>query len=256
MRVAIAGKGGVGKTTIAATLTRLLARSGREVVAIDADSSPNLATALGIRPDVADRATALPASLVSRRLAGPRLTQPLAEVLDRFGIRGPDGVKLLVVGAPAHAAEGCLCSKHAAVSAVLADLGERHGHITVTDMEASPEHLARGTAREVDVLLLVAEPYYRSLQAVRLLAGLARELPIPRVAVVANKLRSPADADAVAAFCERHGLEKLADLPWSRPVVDADALGTAAVDQLPDAFLTAVANLAELLLAQERVTSH
>lgn len=233
MRVALAGKGGAGKTTISATLARLAGRAGSAVVAIDADSNPNLALALGI-DQAAMRSSCLPPSLVSRRLDDDRaLSSPLDEVLAGHATLGPDGVRLLVMGAPDHAEQGCLCSAHATVSALLADLAGLPDATVVVDLEASPEHLSRGTARYVDTLLLVAEPYYRALEAVRRLADLAAELPIPRVAVVVNKVRSPVDSEAVAAFCTRHGLELLAEVPWGDDVVGADRERVPLLDAAP-----------------------
>lgn len=234
MRVALAGKGGAGKTTISATLARLAGRGGAPVVAIDADSNPNLALALGI--DQAAMVSAfLPASLVNRRLDVDRaLSCTLDEVLAEHATLGPDEVRLLVMGAPDHAEQGCLCSAHATVSALLADLASLPGAAVVVDLEASPEHLSRGTARYVDTLLLVAEPYYRALEAVRRLADLAAELPIPRVAVVVNKIRSPADSEAVAAFCTRHGLELAGEVPWGDDVVGADRERVPLLDAAPD----------------------
>lgn len=245
MRIALAGKGGAGKTTIAATLARLLARDGRAVVAIDADSNPNLAVALGVSREAASGAAALPATLVSRRLDGPALTQPLEALLDRWSLAAPDDVRVLTMGAPGHAEEGCLCSAHATVSAVLGDLGTRPDTIAIVDLEASPEHLSRGTARHADLLLLVAEPYYRALEAVRRIAALASELPIPRVAVVANKLRSPDDLAAIVEFCQRHDLELVGAVPWSDDVLDADRAGQALIQHAPSSpTVAAVAELA------------
>jgi CO dehydrogenase maturation factor len=232
MRVAIAGKGGSGKTTIAATLARLAGRSGATVVALDADSNPNLAAALGLPHERV--VGALPAGLVSRKPDGPALTRPLDEVLDDTTADGPDGVRLAIMGMPAHAGEGCLCGAHATVSAVLADLGSRPGTTTIVDLEATPEHLSRGTARNVDVLLLVTEPYYRSLETARRLAHLAAELPIPRIAAVANKVRSEEERDVVAEFCARHGIELAAAVPWSDAAIEADLSGLALLDHAPD----------------------
>lgn len=231
MRVALAGKGGAGKTTISATLARVEAGHGRPVVAIDADSNPNLAIALGIDPGVAW--PSLPHSLVSRRQNGSALTKPLAAVLDGHGVSGPDDIRVLFMGAPVHAEEGCLCSAHAIVSAVLADLADSPETFAVVDFEASPEHLSRGTARHVDVLLLVAEPYYRSLEAVARLAVLARELPIPTLRVVANKIRSAADADAVGEFCARHDLGLISTIAWSDEVLEADRLARPLFELFP-----------------------
>ena len=230
MRVAVAGKGGAGKTTIAATLARLAARRGRRVVVVDADSNPNLAVALGMEREPAAAVAAMPSTLVSRRLGGPALTEPVDDVLEHHAALGPDGVQVLLMGMPAHADEGCLCSAHATVSALLGDLGTRAEYLTIVDMEASPEHLSRGTSRHADVLLLVTEPYFRSLEAVRRLAALADELPIPRVAVVANKVRRPSDGEAIAEFCGRHGLDLLAEVPWDDGVVEADVRGEPLLD--------------------------
>ncbi len=225
MRLAVAGKGGAGKTTLSATLARLAARSGRSVVAIDADANPNLAPALGVAAGLA----AVPASLVSRRIGGAGLTEPVDDVLDRYALAGPDGVRLVGMGAPAHADEGCLCSAHAVVSSLLEDLGG-NDRLVVVDMEASPEHLSRGTVRHVDTVCLVAEPYYRSLETVRRMAALVAELPVDRVVVVANKVRSPGDGEAIAEFCNRHAFQLAGSVPWNDEVVAADRARVPVVD--------------------------
>jgi CO dehydrogenase maturation factor len=247
VRLAIAGKGGAGKTTLSATLARLAARSGRSVVAVDADANPNLSVALGVAAADAARLSPVPPSLVSRRIGGSGLTVPVDQVLDRFAVPGPDGVRLLGMGAPAHADEGCLCAAHAVVSSVLEDLGDAD-RVVVVDMEASPEHLSRGTVRHVDAVLFVAEPYYRSLETVRRMSALVAELSVPAVAVVANKLRSSADEEAIAAFCERHGLQLAGRVPWSDAVLDADRRQRPVVEA-PEAddVVQAVAALAEEL---------
>jgi CO dehydrogenase maturation factor len=247
VRVAVAGKGGAGKTTLSATLARLAARSGRSVVAVDADANPNLSTALGVPAQVASSLVPVPTSLVSRRIGGTGLTLPVDQVLEQHTVAAPDGVRLLAMGAPAHADEGCLCSAHAVVSAVLEDLGSPE-RVVVVDMEASPEHLSRGTIRHVDAVCLVAEPYYRSLETVRRMAALVAELPVERVVVVANKVRTPADAEAIAEFCDRHGFDLVAAVPWSDAVGAADRGRVPVVDWADAApVVAAVAALAEQL---------
>lgn len=229
MRLAVAGKGGAGKTTISSTLARLAAREGRSVVALDADANPNLAAALGLDAELATTLGPVPSTLVSRKRGGAGLTARIDEVLDQYALLGPDGVRLLGMGSPAHADEGCLCSAHAVVSALLEDLGGP-ARFVVVDMEASPEHLSRGTVRHVDAVLLVAEPYYRSLETVRRMGALVAELPVAHVFVVANKIRSAQDEQAVGEFCERHAFELIGCLPWSEEVVAADRDRVPAID--------------------------
>jgi len=222
VRVAIAGKGGAGKTTISATLARLFARAGARVVAIDADANPNLSTALGVAPAQAGLLRSVPTSMVSRRQGGAGLTEPVDEILARYTVKAPEGVRLLAMGAPGHAEEGCMCAAHAVVSSLLEDLGVDGDRMVIVDMEASPEHFSRGTVRHADVVCLVAEPYYRSLETVRRMAALAEELPVGRIVVVANKVRSASDHKAIGEFCKRQDLELAGSVPWSDEVGSAD----------------------------------
>jgi CO dehydrogenase maturation factor len=253
LRIAVAGKGGAGKTTLSATMARLLARRGQRVLVVDADSNPNVGVALGLNREQAAALAPLPTGLVSRRLDGPRLVEPVSSVVARCGAVGPDGTTVVHMAMPAHADEGCLCSSHATVSALLADAADAADSVVIVDLEASPEHFGRGTTRHVDVLLFVVEPYYRSLETTRRMARLAAELPIARTGVVANKLRSPADAEAVAEFCDRHGLRLEGRIPWSAEVLDADLAGTPVIDHGPaQAAVTAIGHLCDSLLGATR----
>ena len=249
LRVAVAGKGGAGKTTLSSTLARTFARQGRNVIVVDGDSNPNVATALGIDRERAEAIQPLPMGLVSRKLNGnAALKDPVMDVVARYGGMAPDNVHVLKMAMPEHADEGCLCSAHATVSALLADIEELDNTVSILDLEASPEHLSRGTTSHVDALLLVVEPYYRSFETARRMAALAAELPIGRVGVVANKLRSPEDASAIAEYCERHGLNLEAEVPWSTEVLDADRAEIPVLDYDPSGpVVAAVAKLADKL---------
>ena len=249
LRVAVAGKGGAGKTTLSSTLARLFAREGHDVIVVDGDSNPNVATALGIDREHAEAIQPLPMGLVSRNLKGnAALKEPVMDIVRRFGGAAPDDVHVLKMAMPAHAEEGCLCSAHATVSALLADIEELENTISILDLEASPEHLSRGTTRHVDALLLVVEPYYRSFETAKRMAALASELPIPVVGVVANKLRSADDASAIAEYCSRHGLTLLGELPWSTEVLDADKAEIPVIDFDPSGpVVAAVSKLRERL---------
>ena len=249
LRIALAGKGGAGKTTISATLARLMARRGLQVIVIDGDSNPNVAVALGVSRERAGAMGPLPTSLVSRRFDGPGLVDPVPVVVATHGVPALDSVSVLLMALPQHADEGCLCSAHATVSGFLADAAGEPDTVVLVDLEASPEHLSRGTTRHVDVLLFVVEPYFRSLETARRMAALAAELPIPMVGVVANKLRRPDDGDAVAEFCANHQLPILGRVPWSDSVLDADHLGIPLLDYAPDGpVVEAVSSLADCLL--------
>ncbi len=249
MRIAVAGKGGAGKTTLSASLARTFARLGYPVVAIDADTNPNLGPALGADLALVEATPILPLDLVSRKLGGAALRLPLDEVLRAHSTIAPDGVRLVRMGMPQHADEGCLCGAHAVGSALLADLGGALGTVTIMDLEASPEHLSRGTARHADVLLLVAEPYFRSLETIRLQARLARELPLVHLGVVANKVRSPADGDAIREFAATLDLVVDGELPFSDEVTTADRAATSVLDHAPHgAVAVAVGAIAGRLL--------
>lgn len=237
MRIAFAGKGGSGKTTLAGTLARLLARRGRNVVAIDGDTNPNLAQALGLPPG--DGAPLpLPTDLLVRREdpdGNPfsELAFPAEEVLGRFGAGAGDGVRLLLMGSVDHAGVGCKCRPHAIARTLLGDLlayrGTAWGDVVV-DMEAGLEHLSRGTTRHVDALFAVAEPYYRSLETARRVCELAAELGIGRVGLVANKVRDAADAAAIRTHAERHGLVLEVEVPFDAAAPEADRAGRGLLD--------------------------
>jgi CO dehydrogenase maturation factor len=115
------------------------------------------------------------------------------------------------------------------------ELGQvRPEDVSILDTEASIEHMTRGTVRTVEAVLLVTEPYYRSLETTGRLAPLARELGVPRVWAVANKLRSERDEAAVREYCERHGIEVIAAVPFDEKVTEADNLGRALLDYAPE----------------------
>lgn len=121
--------------------------------------------------------------------------------------------------------------------------------VAVVDLEAGLEHLSRGTARHVDTLLVVAEPYFKSLETAHRSVALARDLAIPRIHLVANKVRTPDDEEAVRAFAGRHGIDVAVVVPHDEAVVEADARGIAPIAHRPDApSVRAIGALADSLL--------
>lgn len=133
---------------------------------------------------------------------------------------------------------------------VVGELGKhRPDDVTILDTEASIEHMTRGTVRTSDAVLLVTEPYFRSLETTGRLAPLARELDIPHVWAIANKVRTASDEAAIREYCTRHGVELLAVVPFDPRVTEADNAGVAVLDHAPDApAVLAASELAQTLV--------
>ena len=235
MKLAIAGKGGSGKTSISGTMARLMARDGHKVLAIDGDSNPNLALTLGIPAERMSDMPTLSPGLLRRTEAGPVLNQSLDEVRAAHSVTGPDGVELLVMALPQHADTGCLCSMHATVRAIIGAASEDEQDVCLLDTEASPEHLSRGTARYADAMLAVVEPYFKSLETGRRMAALANDLGLERVALVANKVRDDRELEAVRQFADRHELELAGVVPFDDSFQEAERAERAPLDFAPGA---------------------
>lgn len=245
MKLSIAGKGGSGKTSISGTLARLLGREGLRVLAIDGDSNPNLALTLGIASTtLGDELPTLPRGLVDRSGDAPRLTHTLGEICDEHSVTGPDGVSLIVMANPKEAGKGCLCSQHATVRSLIEVAADGVHDMCILDTEASPEHLTRGTTRHADTVLVVVEPYFKSLETGRRVATLAKDLGIPRVALIANKVRDERDLQAATEFAEQNDLQIACVVPFDPSFAEAERAGVAPLDHAPDS--PAVAALRDL----------
>jgi CO dehydrogenase maturation factor len=250
MKLAIAGKGGSGKTSISGTLARLIARDGHSVLAIDGDTNPNLALTLGISADRINDLPVLPSGLLERGENGFELKKSLAELRSTHSIQGPDGVTLLVMAHPHEedAGTGCYCGMHATVRELIESATDADADVTVLDTEASPEHLTRGTAKYADVMLTVVEPYFKSLETGRRMAELARGLGLKRVLLVANKVRDEGERAAVEEFAGKHGLEIIATVPYDEKLLEAEQAEAAPLDFDPEApAVRAIASIAEAL---------
>ena len=253
MKVAISGKGGSGKTTISGTLARSFADRDLDVLAIDDDENPNLALTLGIPREEA--VPPIPGDLLKRvETPGGETELELAktpqEIVDHYGAAAPDGIRMLKMGEVDHAGSGCMCRAHSTAREVLSEVVEERDEATVMDMVAGVEHLGRGTAKDVDTLLVVVEPYYKSLETGRRTEELAAELDIPEVRVVANKVRDDRDREAIEGFCADHDLEIAAVVPFDDAIRHADQDGTAPFDHDPDsAAVRAIRDLADDLVS-------
>jgi CO dehydrogenase maturation factor len=250
VKLAVAGKGGSGKTSISGILARLIARDGHSVLAIDGDTNPNLALTLGISADRINDLPVLPSGLLERGQNGFELKKSLAELRSTHSVEGPDGVTLLVMAHPHEedAGTGCYCGMHATVRELIESATDADADVTVLDTEASPEHLTRGTAKYADVMLTVVEPYFKSLETGRRMAELARGLGLKRVMLVANKVRDEKELAAVQEFAGKQGLEIAAIIPYDESLPEAERAETSPLDFDPEApAVQAIASLARAL---------
>lgn len=238
MKVAITGKGGVGKTTLASTLARLYADEGRTVLAADVDPDANLGLALGLSPqEVAD---IVPISkmrtLVEERTGANeankffKLNPYVADIPEKYA-RDVHGVKLLVMGTVDVGGSGCVCPEHVMLKAILSSLTYRKNDVVIMDMEAGLEHLGRGTAANMDQFIVVIEPGARSVQTYHNVKRLAKDLGVKQVRVVANKVRDEADEAFIRSQIPAEDL--LGVLHYTPEIMDADRRGMSPYDCSP-----------------------
>lgn len=241
MKIAVAGKGGVGKTFISGTLARLLARDGYNVLAVDADPNINLASTLGITREISDKIVPLSdnESLIEERTGvAPgssygsvfRLTPTVGDIVKKFGVVGPDDVQLLVMGTVKGGDTGCMCPANALLRVLIQHILIRERDVVVMDMVAGLEHLGRGTAKRVDTMIVVVEPRMKSVETVRRTLKLADEIEVQEVISVGNKIRNDKERRFVEERMGELGAPVAALIPYDSAVAEADMLGVAPLD--------------------------
>lgn len=201
-KLAITGKGGVGKTTLASVLARLYAAEGHTVLAIDADPDANLGAALGISVEELRRITPIAQleELIQERTGSSpgsiggffKLNPKVDDIPDRFSV-AKDGVRLLVLGTVKKGGSGCICPESTLLKSLLTHLLLRREEMVILDMEAGIEHLGRGTASAVDAFISVVEPGMRSIDTAQAVRKLAEDIGIRKCYVVGNKITDDAD---------------------------------------------------------------
>ena len=241
MKVAITGKGGVGKTTLSSTLARLYADEGRTVLAADVDPDANLGLALGLTQQEVDEIVPISKmrTLVEERTGatGPgkfyKLNPYVADIPDIYA-KDINGVKLLVMGTVDLGGSGCVCPEHVMLKAVLSSLTYRKDDVVIMDMEAGLAHLGRGTASNMDQFIVVIEPGARSVQTYRNVKRLASDLGVKRVRVVANKVRDERDEEFIRNSIPAEDL--LGFVHYNLEIMDADRNGQSPYDYSPTAI--------------------
>jgi CO dehydrogenase maturation factor len=229
MKIAISGKGGVGKTTLAGTLARLFARDGYNVLAIDADPSMNLGSAIGIKQ--LPRPVTEHKDLIQERAGMPggmyKMNPKVDDIVQMCGCTGPDNVKLVVMGTIDTGGSGCMCPANAFVKALIRHAIVREKDLVILDMEAGIEHLGRATARGVDAMIAVVEPGMRSIETVERIKKLGQEIGITRYFAVINKTDSPG---VVEEKMKEMGIEVIGTIPYDQNLIAADLAGKAPID--------------------------
>ena len=241
MKVAITGKGGVGKTTLSSTLARLYADEGRTVLAADVDPDANLGLALGLTQEEVDEIVPISKmrTLVEERTGATaankffKLNPYVADIPDTFS-KDINGVKLLVMGTVDVGGSGCVCPEHVMLKSILSALTYRKDDVVIMDMEAGLEHLGRGTAMNMEQFIVVIEPGARSVQTYRNVKRLAKDLGVKRVRVVANKVRDEKDEEFVRNSIPAEDL--LGFIHFTPEVMDADRQGLSPYDCSPSAI--------------------
>ena len=256
MKIAITGKGGVGKTTLSAILSHLYSAEGKRVIAVDADPDANLAAALGVPAEALAnvRPIAEMTELIEERMGArpgksggvfklnPRVDDIPEECGYRFG-----NIVLLVTGKSKEAASGCYCPENVFLRRLLKHLVVNRDEIVIVDMEAGIEHLTRGTTEAVDAFIVVVEPGQRSIQTANTVKEMAKGLGVKKVFVVANKVRGEEDLD----FIKKHlpDAHLLGSIHFSHDIMESDIAGIT-----PYSIKSAVTDVVKIKAALEEST--
>lgn len=235
MKIAISGKGGVGKTLLAALLSKLFTQSGYSVLAIDADPDANLAATLGFpQADKIVPISEMKDLIEERTGAEPgksggffKLNPKVSDLPEKYWVEH-DGIRLMVMGRAKRGGTGCYCAEGVLLKALISHLLLARNEVVIMDMEAGIEHLGRATASAVDRLIMVVEPGRRSMETAQTIKKLSQDIGINNVAVVGNKLRSPAEKEIMGSLLP--GLEFLGFIPYDQAIVDADLANGSVVD--------------------------
>lgn len=232
MKIAVTGKGGVGKTTIASLIARYMADRGNKVIAVDADPDANLASALGftdiekivpisgMEALIEERTGAKPGTSGSLFKLNPRVDDLPEKLWIEQG-----NIRLMVMGTVKKGGGGCVCPESALLKNLISHLVLYRNEIIILDMEAGIEHLGRGTASAVDVLIVVVEPGRRSLETAEAIKKLAGDIGLKRIAAIGNKIRKDSDREFIVKGLRDISIAGF--LPFDNALIESDMSGIA-----------------------------
>jgi len=246
MKLAITGKGGVGKTTLTSLLAWIYSTEGNKVIAIDANPDANLATALGIGDAEARRITPIAElqDLIQERTGAKpssfgtffKLNPKVDDIPERFSIQ-KDGIKLLVMGTVKKGGSGCLCPEGALLKSLVSHLVLSRSEVVIMDMDAGVENLGRGTAKSVNAFIIVVEPGQRSFQTARAIRDLAKDLGVKKCYIVGSKTHD--DDERKFIIDNLPDFEVLGFINYHPEIAEADRLGKSVFETAPAAVAEA-----------------
>lgn len=226
LKIAVAGKGGVGKTTVSAVLSQLFSQDGLDVLAVDADPDANLCAAFGLSPEECPEPLINMKSLIGERTGTGRdavgvyfKLNPRVSDLPEKHWHTVNGVKLLVMGGIEKAGTGCACAKGSFLKALLSHTILQRKEMVFVDLDAGVECMGRASILGIDALIIVVEPGSRSIETAANIANMAQDLGVKLVAFVANKITSPAQLDVIQRQLQ---LPMLTSLEYSPLIQQAD----------------------------------
>ncbi len=239
MKLAISGKGGVGKSTLAAILALLMVQKRYKVLAVDADPDANLAAALGIPGNLQEQIIPISeqVALIEER-TGARVKQygqifklnpEVSDIVESFATKY-NGITLLVLGAVQQGGSGCACPENVLIKALVSDLILYKKEAVIMDMEAGVEHLGRATAHGVDTLLVVLEPGQRSIDSTKRIIRMARDIGIKKIQLVANKIVTAEDLTFIQDALP--GWDLIGEIPYSEKLRLSDRSKKSVLDGL------------------------
>lgn len=257
MKIAVSGKGGVGKTLIAGSLAYFFAKNGLKTIAIDADPSPNLALTLGLSPEEARKI--LPISenkelLESKTSTGYsgvfRLSFTVDDIVRDYSVETPFGVNLIVMGTVRSMGSGCTCPANAVIRALLRHLVVERDEAVVVDMEAGIEHIGRGTAQHVDVMLIVVDAGLKALETAKNIYDLSAKAGLKKIFLIGNKVGDDVQKKVIEGFAEKNGLKVLGFVPFDPKIVEAEMRGETPLKHGVTEALRAIEDIGNRLMAK------
>ena len=231
MKIAVSGKGGVGKTTLSAFLVRYYASQGKNVLAIDADPDANLGHALGVtnageitpisrmKELVAERTESTPGAFGGFFKLNPKVD----DLPEKIALSVGERIRLMVMGGVKKGGSGCVCPESVLLKNLVQHLILRRDEVVVLDMEAGIEHLGRGTSKAVNSLIVVVEPGQRSIETAMRIKELAHDIGLSNIALVGNKIRGERDRDFLQKKLPEFRF--LGFIPFDDQIIEADLQG-------------------------------